>query len=54
MECMRFSEEIIELKMPCIRLSGYSVEIRYPYRIELDEAMMKMALTDGKLFKSLC
>jgi len=47
-ECMKYSEKFIDLKMPCIRLSGYSVEIRYPYRIELDESMMKLALSDAK------
>lgn len=48
LNCMSINDSFSELKMPCIRLSRYSVEIRYPYRIQLDDSMMKQALSDAE------
>ena len=50
-ECIKIDTEFKSILKNCIRLRDYAVELRYPYRLEIDERIMNIALKDSKLIK---
>lgn len=45
-DCIKFDTEFEKIKDPCIDLTDYAIETRYPYPFELDVQDMKKAVND--------
>lgn len=50
--CMGIDKRFVDIKMNCIRLSDYAVEVRYPYRSELNDKIMDIAIKDAGTIKN--
>jgi HEPN domain-containing protein len=50
--CGEYDKEFEKLKEECLRLTDYSVNIRYPYSFDLNEKDVKLALIDAETIKS--
>ncbi len=51
--CIAINPKFIRIKTNCIRLSEYAVEIRYPYKLQLDKNLTDLAINDARLIKEL-
>jgi len=51
-ECMAINVQFAEIKINSIRLTDYAVEVRYPYRLELNEFIMDIAIKDAEMIKN--
>lgn len=49
--CIEIDPKFKKLIKNCIRLRDYAVELRYPYRLEINEKIMEIALKDAELIK---
>ncbi len=50
-KCIDIDESFIEIKKSCLRLTDYAVELRYPYRLEINEELMEVAIKDAFTIK---
>ncbi|SHH84037.1 HEPN domain-containing protein [Caloranaerobacter azorensis DSM 13643] len=50
--CMKFDKDFQEIEDDCIELVDYGVQVRYPFRIELEEQDMKKALESAERIKN--
>ena len=46
--CFEYDNEFTELNDECLRLTDYSVNVRYPYPFDLNEHDMNLALKDAQ------
>jgi len=46
--CCNYDQEFEKLNNECLRLTDYSVNIRYPYPFDLNEEDMNLALKDAE------
>ena len=51
-QCLSIDKKFVDLKKQCIRLTDYAVDVRYPYRLELDEKLTDLALEDADTIKT--
>ncbi|HDL00756.1 MAG TPA: HEPN domain-containing protein [candidate division Zixibacteria bacterium] len=50
--CLSYDQEFKSIKEPCLRLTDYGVNIRYPYPIDLNESDMELALKDAQVLQT--
>ena len=46
--CIEYDEDFQNLNEECLRLTDYSVNVRYPYQFDLNEDDMNIALKDAE------
>jgi len=46
--CIEYDEDFQNLNEECLRLTDYSVNVRYPYQFDLNEDDMNLALKDAE------
>jgi len=51
--CCAINEEFNEIKEDCLMLTDFSVTVRYPFHLDLDDSDMRMALERSKKIKEL-
>ncbi|MBN2651511.1 MAG: HEPN domain-containing protein [Spirochaetales bacterium] len=51
-KCTEIDSEFEKLKQRCIDLTDYSVEIRYPYPYEINDADMRKAIDDLEVLRA--
>ncbi len=49
--CCKYDHEFKKLEKECLRLTDYSVNVRYPYPFDLNEQDMDLALKDANRIK---
>lgn len=49
--CGEYDEEFANIADECLRLTDFSVTVRYPYPFDLNESDMKIALADATRIK---
>ena len=50
-KCMKIEKDFKQITNECVSLNPYSVEVRYPYHMDLTEYDMKQAITHAQKIK---
>lgn len=50
-KCIEINNDFRDIKKNAIRLTDYAVELRYPYRLEINEKQMELAIKDANTVK---
>lgn len=51
--CMKYDADFSDIQDECLRLTDYSVNIRYPYPLDLNESDMRLAIKDANFVKDI-
>ena len=49
--CCKFDEDFKKIEDDCLMLTDYSVNVRYPFHIDLNESDAKIAIEKAKIIK---
>lgn len=52
-KCQEFDNEFKKLEEECLMLTDFAVNVRYPYKLDINESDMRLALTFAKNIKEL-
>lgn len=50
-KCIEVNDDLINLKKSAIRLTDYAVKLRYPYRFDINNKIMEIAIKDAENIK---
>ena len=50
--CMKYDIEFSSIEEDCVRLTDFSINIRYPYPLDLIESDVRIAIKDAEKIKS--
>ena len=50
-KCIEIDSSFKDIYKSCLRLTDYAVELRYPYRLEITNEIMELAIEDATLIK---
>ncbi len=50
-KCIEIDFSFKDIYKSCLRLTDYAVELRYPYRLEITNEIMELAIEDATLIK---